>query len=97
METRQKISATMKKRWEDPEFRSILLNKMRSVELRQQSSMRMKEKWSNPAFREKLYDITSKSKSDEWKKKMSDIMRKKWAEDESYRIKTISGRGKISD
>jgi hypothetical protein len=68
VEVRNKVSATLKKKWQDPEFRQAMLEKMNtrrkspslSDEYRQKISDAMKKKWQDPQYRAKAMDAMAK-------------------------------------
>jgi len=69
-EIRLKVSETLKKKWENPEFRQEMLEKMQkrrksspiaSDEYRQKISNSMKKKWQDPEYRAKTIDSMFKS------------------------------------
>ena len=58
---REKIASTLKKKWEDPEFRAYMMEKIKqrkkpakpSAEHREKISQAMKKKWKDDSYREK--------------------------------------------
>ena len=62
LENRKRISETLKKKWEDPEFREIMMEKIQNrkrtnvkqtEEHKRKLSETMKKKWQDPEYREK--------------------------------------------
>ena len=88
-EARARISASLKQRWLDPEYRARRANKTVSAETRAKLSRVMKEKWAaaNGTFRSRT---GNGSHSIERRQKISASIRAKWA-DPDYRNRTIAG------
>ncbi len=85
-ETRAKISATMKKIWEEERYSR---NRTIGEETRAKISAKLKEMYADPEYRSKL--STTRRRDPEHNKKIAEAIRKKWAENEDYKNKTLSG------
>jgi hypothetical protein len=85
LEQRKAQSQRMREKWNDNEFRNILLKHS------------FKQKWQNPDFRSKMSNLLSQNlrqkwEDEEYRNKMSIERKLKW-EDEEYRNKILKKRG----
>ncbi len=88
-ESRAKISAALRERWKDPEYRERRRNMGVSAETRARLSAAMKAKWRDGTYRDRV--TVNGSHSAERCAKISAAIRAKWATDPDYRNKTLSG------
>ncbi|CAM9300216.1 unnamed protein product [Pylaiella littoralis] len=97
-ETRKKISARLKERWKDPDYRERRMLCMpnrqgipHSEETKARISAAVKEKWNDPAYREK---ITNMVRTDETRAKIGKIIKAQWANPETRqeRMKNMAPR-----
>ena len=77
-ESRAKISESVRKRWQDPNYRARRSNISVSQETRAKLSEAMKAKWLNGSYRER--NSTSNAHSAERRSKIAAAIRAKWAE-----------------
>ena len=87
-ESRAKISESVRKRWQDPNYRARRSNISVSQETRAKLSEAMKAKWLNGSYRER--NSTSNAHSAERRSKIAAAIRAKWAEP-GYRERATIG------
>ncbi|CAB1117401.1 unnamed protein product [Ectocarpus sp. CCAP 1310/34] len=82
-ETRKKISARLKAKWQDPSYRERRKQCMpnrkgvpHTEETKARISAAVKNKWNDPVYREK---ITNMERSEETRAKIGQIIREQWA------------------
>ena len=89
-ESRAKISASLKRRWQDPEYRAQRAqNTTRSQEVRQQISETMKLRWADGTYRDRTIGVNGSHSADR-RAKISEAIKRKWADPE-YRSKATAG------
>lgn len=85
-ETRAKISATMKQIWQDERYSR---NRTITPDTRKKISDKLKEMYADPEYRSKL--STTRRRDPEHNRKIAEAIRRKWAENDEYKNKTLSG------
>ena len=86
-EGRKRISESLKKRWQDPEYRARLLhnpdgtkiNRTHSAETREKISASIKAKWQDEEYRSKICSV---SPSEEVRARISKTLKEKWQDPE---------------
>ena len=86
-EGRKRISESLKKRWQDPEYRARLLhnpdgtriNRTHSLETREKISASIKAKWQEEEYRNKICSI---SPTQEVRERISKTLKDKWQDPE---------------
>ena len=89
LETRKKISASIKKKWEDEEYRNKISSISPSEDVRERISQTLKTKWQDPEFRERML-ASSFPRTDKWRESIAVKIRAKW-EEEGYRSAVTAG------
>lgn len=87
-ETKARISASLRKRWQDPEYRARRTNMTVSMETRLKLSVAMKAKWRDGEYRSRV--SVNGSHTAERRQKIADAIKQKW-QDPSYRNRTLAG------
>eukprot|EP01038_Epipyxis_sp_PR26KG_P006733 gene6733-9227_t len=87
-ETKARISESIKLKWQNETYRNI--PRIVSDETRAKMSVSLKSKWEDPEFRIRMINQTYE-RTPEWKAKISEKIRWKWANDIVYREAVISG------
>ena len=89
-ESRAKISESLRKRWQDPEYRAKrTTNITRSEKTRAQISRTMKLKWQNETYRERMV-AKNGTHTAERRAKIAAAIKKKW-QDPEYRMRATLG------
>ena len=89
-ESKAKISASLRERWKDPEYRARRTNNLtRSDETRAQISRTMKLRWRDEEYRKRM-TTNNGSHTAERRAKIAEAIRKKW-QDPEYRLKATLG------
>ena len=84
---REKISAGLRKRWQDPAYRASR-NYTTSDATRRKLSEAMKLKWQDGTFRQR--NMVNGSHTAERRAKISESVKRKWALDADYRNRTVA-------
>jgi len=92
VESRARISASLRQRWRDPEYRAKRSKANVSNATRKRLSEIMKAKWRDGEYRARL--TTNGSHTEERRQKIAEAIRRKW-QDPEYRNKTVKGIRKV--
>jgi hypothetical protein len=91
-------SETMKERWQDPEFRQMVLDARADPEVRQRVSEAAQSRWQDPEFREKMSAIRRETWADpERRERLSELKKEQCDNDEFKSIKRKQIKGQWAD